>query len=86
MGCGSDGGTHDVAIQVPAGESSGQATVGDLPVGTVYTVTGGQAPPGYDPVSVTPNPVTVSTTEDPPVTVTAIDNHQLGQLQLVKTL
>ena len=84
--CGSDGGIHDVAIQVPAGQSSGQASVGDLPVGTVCTVTETSAPPGYDPVSVTPNPVTVSATEDPPATVTATDNHQLGQLQLVKTL
>ena len=58
--CGSDGGIHDVAIQVPAGQSSGQASVGDLPVGTVCTVTETSAPPGYDPVSVTPNPVTVS--------------------------
>ena len=84
--CGSEGGTHDVAVQVPPGQSSGQASVGNLPVGTVCTITETTAPPGYDSISVTPNPVTVPATEDPPVTVTATDNHQLGELQLVKTL
>ena len=37
--CGSEGGTHDVAVQVPPGQSSGQASVGNLPVGTVCTIT-----------------------------------------------
>ena len=62
--CGSEGGTHDVAIHAPAGQSSGQASVGDLPVGTVCSITETSVPPWVRLISVTPNPVTVPATED----------------------
>jgi choice-of-anchor A domain-containing protein len=84
--CGTDGGVHAVSISVAAGAISGSATVDDLPVGAVCSITETAAPPGFDPVSISPNPVTVPAVGDPAVIVTAVINHQLGDLVLIKDL